>query len=82
MCDIVDKTRQFTEKGEDEEAFKKRVIESFVSSVYLFDNRLLIYYNISDNMPKLAESEIALLESSGFDQRDDASIEKPPKNKF
>ena len=65
---------QRTEKGEDEETWKKDIIDCFVSSVYLFDNRLLIYYNISNSEPRLAESEIALLESSGFDQRDDSSI--------
>ena len=64
---------KFTEKGEDEEAWKQEVINCFVSSIYLFDDRLLICYNISNNMEGLSKSEISLLESSGFDQRDDSS---------
>ena len=71
--DIEYMLAQFTDKGDDEEAYKKLVIECFVSSVYLYDNRLLIHYNISKDKPRLAESEIALLDSAGFDQQDDSS---------
>lgn len=61
---------QFAEKGEDEYAYKKEIIECFVSEVYLYDDKLLIYYNINKNHPELAQSDLALLESDGFDQRD------------
>ncbi len=44
-----------------------------MSEVYLYDDKLLIYYNINKNHPELAKSDLALLESDGFDQRDDAS---------
>uniref|UniRef100_A0AAU8AWD9 Integrase n=1 Tax=Dulem virus 37 TaxID=3145755 RepID=A0AAU8AWD9_9CAUD len=64
---------QFAEKGEDEHAYKKEIIECFVSEVYLYDDRLLIYYNINETHPELAESDLSLLESDGFDQRDFAS---------
>lgn len=64
---------QYAEKGEDEQAYKKEIIECFVSEVYLYDDKLLIYYNINKNHPELAKSDLALLESDGFDQRDDAS---------
>lgn len=40
-----------------------------MSEVYLYDDRLLIYYNINKNHPELAKSDLALLESDGFDQR-------------
>lgn len=61
---------QYAEKGEDEYAYKKEIIECFVSEVYLYDDKLLIYYNINKNHPELAQSDLALLESDGFDQRD------------
>lgn len=67
---------QYAEKGEDEQAYKKEIIECFVSEVYLYDDKLLIYYNINKNHPELAKSDLALLESDGFDQRDDASTKK------
>lgn len=40
-----------------------------MSEVYLYDDRLVIYYNINKNQPELAESDLFLLESDGFDQR-------------
>ena len=64
---------QFAEKGEDEDAYKKGVIDSFVSSVYLFDDKLLIHYNISNSEPRLAASELALVEATEFDQHDVSS---------
>ncbi len=61
---------QYAEKGEDAQTHRKEIIESFVSEVYLYDNKLLIYYNINKNKPQLAQSDLALVESNGFDQRD------------
>ena len=57
--------KQYAEKGEDGEVYKKEVIDSFVSSVHLYDDRLLIYYNISNDKPPLVESELALLDFTG-----------------
>lgn len=68
---------QYAEKGEDEQAYKKEIIDCFVSEVYLYDNRLVIYYNINKNHPELAESDLALLESDVFDQRDLSSTTSP-----
>jgi len=61
---------QYMNKGEDKQAYKKEIIECFVSKVYLYDDRLVIYYNINKNQPELAESDLSLLESDGFDQCD------------
>jgi DNA invertase Pin-like site-specific DNA recombinase len=60
---------QFAEPGEDEQEYKKKVINSFVSEVYLYDGRLLIYYNINPNQLELVKSDLALVESEVFDQR-------------
>jgi hypothetical protein len=68
---------QYANKGEDERAYKKEIIECFVSEVYLFDNRLLVYYNINKNQPTLASSDLALLESPRFDQRESCSSREP-----
>ncbi len=64
---------QYAEKGEDYQAYKKEIIECFVSEVYLYDDKLLIYYNINKNHPEFAKSDLALLESDGFDLRDGRS---------
>lgn len=52
----------------DWEAYKKRIIKAFVSEVYLYNDRLLIYYNISKG-ETLAQSDIELVVESGvFDK--------------
>lgn len=67
---------QYATPWEDEDAYKREVIDSFVSQVYLYDDRLLIYYNIRDDQPELAKSDLAGIENAAageFDQRDVAS---------
>jgi len=56
---------EFREPGPDEdwEAYKRKIIKSFVSSVYLFDDELHIVYNVSHNKKTLDKSEISLLEA-------------------
>jgi hypothetical protein len=58
---------QYAKKGEDEYAYRREIIESFVSEVYLYDDRLLIYYNINKNQSALAQSDLSLIEAKGFD---------------
>lgn len=55
----------FKEPGpeEDWETYKKKIIKSFVSSVYLYDDKLYIVYNVSHNKKTLDKSEISLLEA-------------------
>ena len=61
--------RQFMKNSEDEQEYRRKVINGFISEVYLYDNRLLVYYNINKAQPNLASSDLALLESDEFDQR-------------
>ena len=63
----------------DEHAYKKQIIDRFVSSVYLYDDRLLIYYNMRGGETELAKSDLADLEKeafSKFEQKDYASTIK------
>jgi len=55
----------------------KEIIECFVSEVYLYDDKLLLYYNINENQPDLAYSDLALAESDGFDERSLCSTRRP-----
>lgn len=67
---------QYATPWEDLQAYKKEIIDSFVSDVYLYDDRLLIYYNIREDQPDLAKSDLVGIENAGpgeFDQRDHAS---------
>ena len=64
---------QYMKESEDEQAYKKEIIDCFVSEVYLYDDRLIIYYNINKNRADLAQSDLSLLESNRFDQRELAS---------
>lgn len=36
-------------EGEDQEVYKRRIIKAFVSKVYLYDDKIQIFYNISEN---------------------------------
>ena len=70
---------QYAKKGDDENVYKKEIIDCFVSQIYLYDDKLLIYYNINKHQPALAQSDLALLENEVFDQRDFCSTENPEK---
>ena len=68
--------RQYAHPWDDEEAYRREIIDSFVSEVYLYDGRLLIYYNIRKEQAELAKSDFELVEGSSaerFDQRCSAS---------
>jgi hypothetical protein len=64
---------QYAKKGEDEHTYKREIIESFVSEVYLYDDKILIYYNINKDQPTLARSDLSLIEAGEFDQHDPSS---------
>ena len=61
--------RQYAEKGDDEYAYRKEVIESFVSEVFLYNDKLLMYYNIDESQEALAKSDLVLAELDEFDQQ-------------
>ena len=64
---------QFAERWEceSEEDYRRRIIKCFVHKVFLFDNRLLIYYNISRDGKTRKQSDKELLDDilrSEFDE--------------
>lgn len=61
---------QFVEPLQEEsyEDYKRRIIKCFVHAVYLYDDRLLIYYNVSRDGETRVESDIDLL-GEVFDER-------------
>lgn len=58
---------------ETEQDFNRRIICDFVSEVYLYDDRLLIYFNISSGDGRLKSVDLASIESEVFDERSVAS---------
>jgi len=58
----------FLEPTEDLNAYRQRIITSFVSEVYLYNDKLTLYYNIS-NGSGLTSANTSLVESNRFDQR-------------
>ena len=69
---------QFAERWEceTEEEYRRRIIKCFVHKVFLFDDKLLIYYNVSRDGETREQSEAELLEAafgSGFDKRTSGS---------
>jgi len=70
---------QYEKKWKDLQAYKKEIIECFISKIYLFDDKLIMYYNIDETQQELKSSDISLVESDGFDQRKLCSTIKKPK---
>ena len=54
--------------GESEQDYRRRIISDFVSEVYLYDDRLLIYFNISSEDGKLKSADLSSIEGGEFDE--------------
>ena len=54
--------------GESEQDYRRRIISDFVSEVYLYDDRLLIYFNISSEDGKLKSADLSNIEGSESDE--------------
>lgn len=54
--------------GESEQDYRRRIISDFVSEVYLYDDRLLIYFNISSENGKLKSADLSNIEGGEFDE--------------
>lgn len=59
---------QYVQPVDDWPTYKKRIINCFISEVFLWDDRLLLYYNIKRG-ETLDSTELSLIESEGFDER-------------
>lgn len=59
--------RQFLEPDNDWQAYKRRIINSFINQVFLYNDRFLVYYNIQKD-GALDFCDIQVSESSGFDE--------------
>lgn len=68
-------------EGEDWETYKKKIIKSFVSAVYLFDDKLYIIYNISRDKKTLDRTELSILEAGREGSTEGKSpVPNAPKN--
>ena len=54
--------------GEPEQDYRRRIISDFVSEVYLYDDQLLIYFNISSEDGKLKSADLSNIECGEFDE--------------
>ena len=59
--------RQFLEPDNDWQAYKRRIINSFINQVFLYNDHFLVYYNIQKD-GAMDFSNIELNEGSGFDE--------------
>ena len=69
------------QEGESADEYRRRIIKCFVHKVFLFDDKLLIYYNVSRDGRTREQSTVELLEealSAGFDQRSSGSTRYVP----
>lgn len=73
-ADILVWLKQFTKCDLMDEAFRRRIIDVFVNSIYLYDDKVVIYYNIKngkqvsyiDNCDALDGADAGSEEISGF----------------
>lgn len=64
--------------GESEQDYHRRIITDFVSEVYLYDDRMLIYFNISSADGKLKHADLSAIESGVFDAGLTSSTTREP----
>ena len=55
-------------QSESEQDYRRRIISDFISEVYLYDNRILIYFNISNEYGKLKSVDLVNIEGGEFDE--------------
>lgn len=55
---------QYADLGADSDEYKAQIINTFVSEVYLYDDKALLYYNIRKEETKLSGSALALIEKT------------------
>lgn len=67
-------------EGETLQAYHKRIITCFVSEVYAYDDKLLIYFNISGPDGKLQSSDLEEIEANVFNERYDWCTKYHKKN--
>ena len=65
--------RQFLEPDNDWQAYKRRIINSFINQVFLYNDHFLVYYNIQKD-GVMDFSNVEFNESSGFDELSLGSI--------
>ena len=73
------------QEGESANEYRRRIIKCFIHKVFLFDDELLIYYNVSRDGRTREQSTVELLEealSAGFDQRSSGSTRKRGQKRF
>lgn len=76
---------QYLQPSENHVEYKKYIINTFVSSVYLYDDKMLVYYNLRHRGRELDSSTIELFESPEnevFEQKSSTSttLEKSEPN--
>ena len=59
--------RQFLEPDNNWQAYKRRIINSFINQVFLYNDHFLVYYNIQKD-GVMDFSNVEFNESSGFDE--------------
>ena len=63
-------------KNETTQAYHKRIITCFISEVYVYDNTLKIFFNISSPDGKLRSADLEEIGAEGFDERSISSTMK------
>lgn len=55
---------KYAQPGDDHEKYKERIIKCFVSAVYLYNDKVIIVYNITKNGSELDSTELEFLEKA------------------
>lgn len=67
-------------EGEDEQAYNKRIITCFVAEVYIYDDKIIIFFNISSPDGKLQSIDVENLEKEDFSGATCDTLASPTKS--
>ncbi len=76
-AEIVKWLSSFCSGDLQDEAFRRRIIDTFINSVYVYDDKIVIYYNIKDGKQVSFIGIDETAESEGFLRGEESSCFKP-----
>lgn len=76
--DVLDWLRQFCDGDPEDEDFRQHIIDTFVNSIYLYDDKIIIYFNIKSRTPISFEEHNKNLENLNDSRSSDSLLNRQP----
>ena len=76
--DVIDWLRQFCDGNPDDRDFRQKIVDTFVNSIYLYDDKIIIYFNIKNREPITFEENKKNLEYFNISRCSNCSLKGQP----